>query len=59
MTLVEGGGTVPTFTLSTATAKMTPAFRLAAIRASLLFHSLRGGRVTKTAVSGTANESLS
>ena len=47
MTLVEGGGTVPTFTLSTATAKMTPAFRLAAIRASLLFHTLRGGQSHK------------
>ena len=42
MTLVEGGGTVPTSTLSTATTRMTPAFRLAAMRASLLFHSLRG-----------------
>ena len=57
MTLVEGGGTVPTSTLSTATARMTPAFRLAAMRASLLFHLCDGGRITKTAVSGTANES--
>ena len=42
MILVGGGGTVPVSTLSNATARMTPAFRLAAMRASLLFHSLRG-----------------